>query len=221
MVPLPISTESAAEPPLTRPVVIAKALRTVPVPETFIALPLTADQVDQAWPLVQSVYPRVSLDRWRTYATPLSVGLQAADMEELIHIASHPDGNGRTLVADHLRDHGLIALQSRGYIHGVFHFRVTESLTHGRTLQIDDIALMTPFSRRDAERALSAAILEAAEQLKCAATHTVVQSVADGQDMARGSLAAEGEVLGLLRAAGHAVEGVLLCRDMVPEPAPA
>lgn len=188
------------------------------MPETFIALPLTADQVDQAWPLVQSVYPEVTLARWRSYASPLSLGLQAADMGELIHIASFPDGNGRTLVADHLRDRGLIALQSRGYIHGLFHYRVTESLTHGRTLQVDDIALMTPFSRKAAERALCAAIEEAAEQLRCAATHTVVQGVADGQAVRNGSLAAEGEVLGLLRAAGHAVEGVLLCRDMETVP---
>lgn len=184
------------------------------MPETFIALPLTADQVDQAWPLVQSVFPGVSLDRWRVYARPLATGLLAGSMKGVIGIASHPGGDGPTLIADRLNDRGLIALQSRGYIHGVFHYRVTESLVHGRTLQVDDIALLTPFSRKEAERALCTAICEAADRLNCLATHTLVPESRLPVEGRRGGLAVEGELLGLLESAGHRTEGVLLCRDV-------
>ncbi len=116
------------------------------MPDRFTPLPLAMRQVDQAFPLVQSILPDITVDVWRRYAAAL---LDRA-----------------------VTDRGIMTVQALGYIHGLFSFRVEDNLQHGRSLLVDNFSVLDLFTPTAAATALVRSMDELAVTLDCRAIHT-------------------------------------------------
>ena len=115
--------------------------------------PLTPDRIDQAFPLIQMVRPRLSVADWRAHAHAL---------------LARPD-SGITLLVD-----------DRGLILGLFCWTVESHPDHGTTLDAEDfVALDIVGSNRSAD-ALADALEDTARRRGCGAVHTNVQCAGGG-----------------------------------------
>jgi hypothetical protein len=136
---------------------IAPANDPHPVTVKFLTRPLERDQIAQAYTLIQSADPTITLDRWSRFAHRL---------------ITPPRLN---------RPAGIITVQTEaGYMCGMFVFEIVDDLRLTRTLSIRNvvaISLVQP-------DAIVGALLAAAESLAhlngCAAITTLVDSGTDG-----------------------------------------
>ena len=116
-------------------------------------VPLTGERIDQAYPLIQMVRPRLSVAGWQAYAR-----------ERL----AQPNA-GITLLVD---DGGLIV--------GLFSWTVESHPDHGATLDAEDfVALHIVGTSRIAD-ALADALEDTARRHGCQAVHTNVHCAAAG-----------------------------------------
>lgn len=82
--------------------------------------PLAAGQLDQAFPLLQTRYPGLTLGQWRCYARSLMA----------------PSRTGRGLPAPAV-PRGIVAARTeQGYLTGLFSYRVSLDLCHDRILEV-------------------------------------------------------------------------------------
>ncbi|MBK1695908.1 hypothetical protein [Rhodovibrio salinarum] len=115
--------------------------------------PLTSERIDQAYPLIQMVRPRLSVTGWQAYARAQ---------------ITQPNG-GVTLLVD---DGGLIL--------GLFSWSVESHPDHGATLAAEDfVALDIVGSSRIAD-ALADALEDTAYRRNCQAVHTNVTCTGGG-----------------------------------------
>ena len=120
------------------------------MPDRYSPIPLTERQIDQAFPLIQSVCANVSIAAWRSYARA---------------ILDRPSEEG-----------GIMTVQAFEYIHGLFAYRVDRSLQHARVLLVDTVAVLELFSPKLAMTALLQVMDDMAMALNCEAIHTCVPS---------------------------------------------
>lgn len=118
------------------------------MPETPSAIPLRLEGVDQAYPIVHTRHPALSMDEWRRYARAL--------------IAA----------ADPVR--GVMTAQHGGYIRGLFCHWSECSLHHGDTLIVDNLTVMDLFYPNGAAQALIEAMEAMAGQFNCRAIRTLL-----------------------------------------------
>lgn len=137
-------------------------------------------QVDQAFPLVQSILPDITIDVWRRYAA--------------------------SMLDRSFADRGIMTVQALGYIHGLFSFRVEDSLQHGRSLLVDNFTVLDLFTPAAPAIALLRAMDDLAEALDCRAIHTYLPN---GERLAPDY---RGWILRQFRDRGHHVESVALCK---------
>ena len=120
------------------------------MPDLFTHKRLGLQQIDQAFPIVQSVMTGLSVDDWRDFAR---------------RFAAYPDG-----------DAGIMTVQYQGYIHGLFSYTIEPHLIHDRVLMVDNFIVLDLFN----PRAVAIALLEAMDglcrTLCCGAAHTMLPS---------------------------------------------
>lgn len=167
---------------------------------SYIAKPLGRHQIDQAFPVVQTLVPELDIDRWRAYAL-LMLGNEAA--------APAPDIE--LFQCSILPTRGIVTVQNdHDYIHGLFSYRRIESLRHGTLLFVENFIVVDLFRQRESADTLLQAIDHVAGVLKCGAIHT---GLPDNYD----NLPAYCSwVLDCFRAAGHSVETLVLCKQNRP-----
>lgn len=118
------------------------------MPETPSAIPLDPEGIDQAYPIVHTQLPTLTLDDWRHYARDLIVGARPAC--------------------------GVMTAQHGGYIRGIFCHWPDRSLLHGDLLVVDNFAVMDLFGPAGATQTLIDAMESMAERHGCGAIHTLL-----------------------------------------------
>ncbi len=151
--------------------------------------PLSAERITQAFPLIQTALPEVTLAAWRDFA--------AATM------------SGRDTPGD-AREGGILAVtDGRDYIAGLCSYRVVPDLVHGRLLDAGHFLAFDMLGRRPVAEALAAALETLARERGCSAVHTrLPHRTADPPDPGDG-------LSGLLAARGHRIESLGLCKRLV------
>jgi hypothetical protein len=155
----------------------------------FAAKELTGGQVAQAFPLIQSVAPHLTLEQWNCFVdlvTNLAGGVQ------------HPQA-------------GIMTIQNnRGYIQGLFSYTVEANLNHGRVLSIDNFVAFDLVDRDKAIEAMFGAMDDIAYGLGCHAIHVHLPESLTAPPRGRKGL------LRVFEEADHRVETVGLCKDLRP-----
>jgi hypothetical protein len=104
---------------------------------------LQSADIGPAFTLIQALYPQVTLDRWRSFATPLVRQLPGASR-------------------------GLVGIRNEsGYLCGLFAYRVEADLEHDRALVVDIVAALDIFDTRSAIQAIVESLRSMAERLSC------------------------------------------------------
>lgn len=113
-------------------------------------VPLTAETVAKAYPLIQIARPRVSLGAWRRRAEAI---LSQNDPQRI----------------------GLQTLQDpRGLIVGLFAYEVGETLDHGRTLFVGEFVAVDIIASGQVANRLALEMEQLAQRCRCSAVHTDV-----------------------------------------------
>lgn len=165
------------------------------MPDSYVAKPLDVRRIDQAFPVVQTVYPKLGLERWRAYAAEM--------------IGATPDAAGalpgKVVKLPTAQPTGIVTAQLRhGYIHGLFAYAVLPNLCHGKVLQVDLMVAADMFDPAAIAEALLAEMDRLARQLRCDAIHLSLPKPPAGSQYDR--------ILQL----GLVSEGVRLCKSLAP-----
>jgi hypothetical protein len=172
--------------------------------DTYVAKPLGHRQIDQAFPVVQTIAPDLGVERWRDFAAAI---LAAAELESGDAAPAGAPEQG-------IRPRGIMTVQNaRGYIHGLFSYTVEENLRHGRVLEADNFIVLDLFDPAGAAAELLGAMDELAGQLGCSAIHT---NLPDDYSSLPGYC---NWLLTSFREAGHAVETLRLFKRLGASPA--
>lgn len=111
---------------------------------------LKPEQIVQAYPLIQTIRPGLTVEDWQHYA------------EDVLNGRGGGDG-------------GIATLQDpRGLIAGLFVYRVTGDPFHGRTLLAEDFVALDIVRPEAVAQSLADALEAVARDLKCNAIHTSV-----------------------------------------------
>lgn len=153
---------------------------------------LTADQLDQAFPLIQAIAPSITLEEWRAFAEPL-----------LEKPSGAPQAQGGVLIAE----------DERGYISGLVAYRVQQDLMHGSVLVAEHFIAFDFFERDRIADALARALEGLAAGHRCAAIHTMLP---EGVERARRQWLVE-----MLQHRGHAPHCFALQKPMMRKTAGA
>jgi len=141
--------------------------------DLFSLLPLGPKQIDQAYPIVQSILPDLDVNVWREFAE--QVGARPEDQA------------------------GIITVQNQGYIHGLFSYAVEPHLIHDRLLLIDNFFVLDLFNPGAVAEALLDAVDKLAARLGCRGIHTAlpkpVEEIAEPQDWILHRFRAYGHVI--------------------------
>jgi hypothetical protein len=147
--------------------------------------PLSAKRIAQAFPLIQTALPEVTLAAWRGFAAALMSG------------------------ADD-REGGILAVSDEhDYIAGLCSYQVVPDLVHGRLLDTDHFVAFDLLDRRPVAEALAEAVEALARKRGCSAVHTHLPQrnaapPEPGNDLAE-----------LLAARGHRIENLDLCKRLM------
>jgi hypothetical protein len=152
----------------------------------FIAQALRPEQAAQAYPLLQSAFPALTLSRWTEFVRSQT----------------------RTNPKPAERAKGIMAIQSdRGYIHGLFSYSVAPDLQHGRVLLVDNFVAVDLVESDAAVQALRQAMEEVAARLDCQAIRLHAAVSGDGLGPV---LSDKGQAFGGVR---RWLESVCYCGD--------
>ncbi len=110
--------------------------------------PLTAERIAQAFPLIQTALPAVTLEEWRDFATPLA----------------GPAGQAAGGV--------VTVLNEQGYIVGLCCYRVAQELQHGTVFLADPFLAVDLLGLQAVVRTLADAVESLAREWRCTAIHT-------------------------------------------------
>lgn len=109
---------------------------------------LTAENVPQAFPLIQTSFPEITLEDWQRFA------------ETVLNPETRPKGGFLTVHCE------------QGYMAGLCNYRVEPDLLHGQTLAVDLFVAYDLFDRETIATALVEALESVARSLHCRALHT-------------------------------------------------
>ena len=116
--------------------------------DLFTFARLTHEQIDQAWPIVQSSLTGTEIGRWREFA--------------------------HSLIGAPEREAGIIAVQNGGYLHGLFSYAIAPHLTQGCVLSIDNVFVLDLFTPAIVADVLLDAVDGLARRYDCQAVHTTL-----------------------------------------------
>ncbi len=159
--------------------------------------PLSAACINQAFPLIQTALPGVTLAAWRDFAAALISGTDA-------------QGDAPGDARGDAREGGILAVaDERNYIAGLCSYRVVPDLFHGRLLDAGHFLAFDLLDRRPVAEALAEALEVLARERGCAAVHTHLPYRTAAPTEPGDGLS------GLLAARGHRVESLGLCKRLV------
>jgi hypothetical protein len=150
--------------------------------------PLTIDQIDQVFPLVQASLPRLQLEDWRAFG------------RDKIRASATGSEGIQSVVAE------------QNYIAGLCIYRIEAILSHGPALIADHFMALDLFDRPAVAHALAGFLEELGRRRGCTALHT---NIAEGAERSQG---ASGSLASILRERGHIVESLLLCKTLDDAP---
>lgn len=126
-----------------------------PMTRSFIASPLTAEDIGVAFPLVHAAMPEIDLAAWRSFARGV------VDQPSPYPV-------------------GAIALRNEaGYLCGVLTYRIDRDLRYGTALNVDLFAALDVTGEEAAARALLHAADAKARELCCAAVRVCIDGLAE------------------------------------------
>ncbi len=150
--------------------------------------PLNAAYITQAFPLVQTALPGVTLAAWSAFAAAQISGRNAPENTQEGGILAVTDGHD--------------------YIAGLCSYRLVPDLVHGRLLDAGHFLAFDLLDRRPAAEALAAALEALAREHGCSAVHTHLPQRNDAPPDPDSSLSA------MLAARGYRVESLDLCKRL-------
>lgn len=145
---------------------------------------LGAAQLSQAFPLVQAAVPGATLAGWLDY--------------------------GRALEEHSVREPGGVAsaVDDKGYIYGLFCYRIAPDLHYRRVLCVDNLVVLDFIDRQGTMTALINAIDDLARRRKCGATHVSLPQKLAGLEENGSALLAP------FWRAGHVMHGIRLAKPI-------
>ena len=151
---------------------------------------LTADRLQQAYPLLQSCDPALTLEGWQAFARPLLDGTAGS--------GSRPAESGIMTVEN-----------EQSYITGLFTYRCGQDLRLGRVLTAENFIAFDFLDPAACARALGDALEHLSRQLGCAAVRSIV-TLADGPNSPNRKAA---DLIGrILRDKGHSETAYLMVK---------
>jgi hypothetical protein len=115
------------------------------MPSDYTVTPLVADQIAQAYTLIQAAESSVSLEQWRDFADSVTCPAKEAALNR-----------------------GIMTLRNgEGYIFGLFTYFIRPDLRHRRVLVVDNFLAMTLLDRRGLAETLLASMARIGEQHGC------------------------------------------------------
>ena len=154
--------------------------------DSYVVKPLGGGKVLQAYPLVQTAVPHLTLDQWLEYAK--------AVCEVPPHAAP---GTGV-----------MSAQNCDGYIYGIYCHEVSTDIQHGRILKVSNLITANLYDAAGIMDRMIDSMLEIARDQGCAAVHVDLP-----ESPRKGPQPVEG-LAGMLKGAGYRFESVALCRQL-------
>ncbi len=154
--------------------------------QKYVVKPLGEGQVLQAYPLVQTAVPHLTLDQWLGYAKQVC--------EDERHA-----GPGTGVMS---------AQNGEGYIYGLFCHEVATDIQHGRILKVSNLIAANLYDAAGIMDRMIDSMMEIARDQGCAAVHVDLPEAPQ-----KGPQAVEG-MAGMLKGAGYHFESVALCRPL-------
>ncbi len=154
--------------------------------QRYLVKPLGEGQVLQAYPLVQTAVPHLTLDQWLDYAKVVC--------EDARRTAP---GSGV-----------MSAQNAEGYIYGIYCHEVTADIQHGRILKVSNLIAANLYDAAGIMDRMIDSMLKIARDQGCAAVHVDLPEAPR-----KGPQPVEG-LAGMLKGAGYQFESVALCRPL-------
>ncbi len=159
------------------------------MPTRFIVRHLSGDKIPQAFAVFQTVSGACTLDRWRSYAG-----------SRLETLGAVRDGGA-----------GIVSVENeRGYIHGLFAYRVDLDPRCGRVLDCDNLIALHLVNPRPVLGTLMQAMETLARERRCEALHVRVGHTDPAGQSPRSTQ------VDSLEQAGLALESIALCKKLGP-----
>jgi len=152
----------------------------------YVVKPLGEGQVLQAYPLVQTAVPHLTLDQWMDYAEGFCGASDSAKDDTGVMSAQNPDG----------------------YIYGIYCHEVETDIQHGRVLKISNLVTANLYDSAGIMDKMIDSMLDKARVNNCVAVQVDLP-----EEAGRGPQPIEGTV-SLLRGAGYRLASVALSRPI-------
>lgn len=154
--------------------------------QSYVVKPLGEGKVLQAYPLVQTAVPHLTLEQWLDYAKLVCEAEPSASPASGVMSAQNCDG----------------------YIYGIYCHEVTTDIQHGRILKVSNLITANLYDAAGIMDRMIDSMLEIARDRGCAAVHVDLPGLPR-----KGPQPVEG-LAGMLKGAGYRVESVALCRPL-------
>lgn len=152
----------------------------------YLVKPLGEGQVLQAYPLVQTAVPHLTLDQWLDYAKSVCEDERPEDPGTGVMSAQNDDG----------------------YIYGIYCHEVTNDIQHGRILKVSNLIAANLYDAGGIMDRMIDSMMKIARDQGCTAVHVdLPESPRSGPRPVEG-------VAGMLKGAGYRYESVALCRPL-------
>jgi hypothetical protein len=152
----------------------------------YVVKPLGEGQVMQAYPLVQSAAPQLTMDQWLDYVQTLS-----------------RDGDSEPQYS------GVMSVQNGdGYIYGIYCHEVEVNIQHGRVLKVSNFVAANLYDAKSVTDGLIDSMTSMARDYGCGAVHV------DLPEEARSGPRPVDGIANQFKGAGYQVESVALCRSI-------
>jgi hypothetical protein len=152
----------------------------------YVVKPLGEGQVLQAYPLVQTAVPHLTLDQWMDYAEGFCGVKRPIRDDPGVMSAQNPDG----------------------YIYGIYCHEVETDIQHGRVLKISNLVTANLFDSAGIMDKMINSMIDKARDSDCVAVQ-----VALPEETGRGPQPLEGTV-SMLRDAGYRLASVALSKPI-------
>ena len=151
----------------------------------YVVKALGEGQVLQAYPLVQTAVPHLTLEQWLNYA------------EELCNSRREAGGAGV-----------MSAQNPDGYIYGIYCHEIDTDILHGRVLKVSNLVTANLYDSAGILDRMIDSMIDKARDSNCVAVQVDLP-----EETGRGPQPVEGTA-GMLRGAGYRLASVGLCRPV-------
>jgi hypothetical protein len=152
----------------------------------YVVKPLGVGQVLQAYPLVQTAVPQLTLEQWMSFAEELCRGKRRERTNAGVMSAQNPDG----------------------YIYGLYCHEVETDIKCGRILKVRNLVTANLYDSAGIMDRMIDSMIEKARECDCVAVEVELPG-----EISSGPQPLEGAA-SLLRGAGYRLSSVALCKPV-------